>query len=60
MPLCTALLYSKKEGQKLNNTIQMKTAMQLKCFHKAEKKELLLYITFKKTKKQNQKTCHTL
>lgn len=32
MPLYTALLYSKNGGKKLNNKIQMKTAMQLKTF----------------------------
>lgn len=55
MPLRTALYNRlKKKGKKLNNNFQMKTAMQLKRLHKAEKTELLLYITLKK------KTCHTL
>lgn len=40
MPLCTALLYSKKGGKQLNK-IQMKTAMQIKCLHKAEKKRIM-------------------
>lgn len=45
-------LQQKKEEKKLNNKIRMKTAMQLKRLHKAEKRTITVHYI--------KKTCHTL